>query len=79
MKFFVLSYNDVCRIVRYSRGVPASEINKAVFGVPYGPKWLGSDYRITGAIAIARDAGFTEAWVNNELQSLELVGASGVN
>jgi len=81
MRYFILSYNDVCRIVKVNTQAPMSEIYRAYFGVPYGPKCLGSvaQWKLPDAIAIARESGFKEAWVNGEKQNIELVGLVGVN
>ncbi|MFP5230942.1 MAG: hypothetical protein ACLGXA_25275 [Acidobacteriota bacterium] len=77
MRFFVLAMNDECRIVRAGLQAPLAEVNKMAFGVPYGVRFIGTEIRLPVAIAMARDAGFKEAIVNGEKQSIELVGVAG--
>lgn len=78
MRFFVLSWNGECHIVRFSRVAPASEINRVTFGIPYGPKWLGSNARLPLAIGIAREAGFKEAVIDGQKQGIQIEDVAGV-
>jgi hypothetical protein len=81
LRYYILSWNGVCQIRKFSSDAQLSEINKAVFGIPYGPKCLKTvpQWQLPVAIDTARAAGFTEAIVDGEQMSLEVVGMSGVS
>jgi len=78
MKWFVLSFNGDCRIIRCNARAPLSEINHAAFGMPYGPVCLGVERSIPLAIVRAREAGFKEAIIDGQRTSLKLEGVAGV-
>lgn len=78
MRFYVLSLNGECRIIKASLRAPLSEINYAAFGVPYGVKFIGTERNLAIAIRTGFDAGFKEAIMDGERISLEPVGLAGV-
>ena len=78
MRFYILSLNGECRILRASLRVPLSEINYAAFGIPYGVKFIGTERNLALAVRTGFDAGFKEAIMNGEKISLEPVGLAGV-
>ncbi len=78
MRFYVLSLNDECRIIKASTRVPLSEVNYAAFGVAYGVKFIGTERNQALAIRTALEAGFKEAIMNGHKISLEPVGLAGV-
>lgn len=78
MRFFILTYNDECRIIRCNTRTALSEINYAAFRIPYGPKYIGAERSLPLAIGRAREAGFKEVIVNDAKQNIEVEGVSGV-
>jgi hypothetical protein len=73
--------NGVCRIVKFSNEAPLAEINKVVFGIPYGPKCLKTvpQWQLPVAIETAYRAGFKEAFIDGELLSVVPEGLVGVS
>ena len=80
MRWYILTWNGVCRIMKFRNDAPLAEINHAVFGVPYGPKCLKTvpQWQLPVAIDTAYRAGFSEAYVDGELKSVVPEGLVGV-
>lgn len=78
MRYYILSLNGECRIIKGSLRAPLSEINYAAFGVPYGVKFHGTERNIALALRTGLEAGFKEAIMDGKKISLEPVGLAGV-
>lgn len=81
MRYFVLVWNGTCQILKVNSAAQMSEINKFAFGIPYGPKCIGSQpqYRLPLAIDMARQEGFTEATIDGVKTDIKLTGLVGVS
>lgn len=77
MRFYILSLNGECRIIRASSQAPLSEINYAAFGTPYGVKFHASERGLPLAMRSAFDAGFKEVIMDGKKISVEPVGLVG--